>query len=113
MQNRELGEDTLVSSGENFVVGGENRWPYDSIVNWDFFPRSITELAGQPILVYFKETATPKEKWDEGPGQFANSEAAIADGAVAGQVHFFPAIVNKDEIEKLFIERGCAKLEKA
>lgn len=24
--------------GENFVVGGENRWTYDSFVNYDFFP---------------------------------------------------------------------------
>ena len=66
-----------------------------------------------PILVYFKETATPKDKWDEGPGQFANSDAAVADGAVKGQVHFFPAIVSKAQIEQLFIERGCGKLEKA
>ena len=26
------------------------------------------------------------------------------------QVHFFPAIVNQKEIERLFVEKGCAKL---
>jgi len=47
-------EDVLKASGENFVVGGANRWDYDSFVNWDFFPS-----ADYPVLVYFKETQTP------------------------------------------------------
>lgn len=63
-----MGED-LTDSGENIVVGGANRWTYDSFVNWDFFPS-----LGFPILVYFKETQTPK-----------------ADGSEPGQIHFFPA----------------------
>ena len=121
VQNRKLplldgedvafGDDALVSSGENFAVGGENKWACSSVVNWEFFPRALVEFTGTPILVYFKETSTPRDKWDEGPGQFANSEAALAAGAVAGQVHFFPAIVNKEEIERLFVEQGCGKLE--
>ncbi len=28
----------LANTGENFVVGGANRWAYSSFVNWDFFP---------------------------------------------------------------------------
>ena len=34
-----------------------------------------------PILVYFKETQTPEENWNVGPGEQANSEEAIAKGA--------------------------------
>ena len=45
----------LVDSGENVVVGGANRWTYESFVNWDFFPS-----VDLPILVYFKETQTPQ-----------------------------------------------------
>jgi hypothetical protein len=33
------------------VLGTENKWRYDSFVNWDFFPSIHL-----PILVYFKET---------------------------------------------------------
>ena len=49
------GEEVLQDSGENVVVGGANRWTYDSFVNWDFFPSEKF-----PILVYFKETQTPE-----------------------------------------------------
>ena len=49
------GEEVLEDSGENVVVGGANRWTYDSFVNWDFFPSEKF-----PILVYFKETQTPE-----------------------------------------------------
>lgn len=34
-----------------------------------------------PILVYFKETQTPEENWNVGPGEQANSPEAIANGA--------------------------------
>ena len=37
-----------------------------------------------PILVYFKETQTPEEFWNVGPGEQANSEEAIAKGAGKG-----------------------------
>lgn len=47
-------EDGLKSSGKNFVVGGENRWSYDSFVNWEFFPNKAF-----PVLIYFKENQTP------------------------------------------------------
>lgn len=98
-------DSQLISSGENFAVGGENRWKYESFVNWDFFPSEDL-----PILVYFKETQTPKDKWDVGPGKWANSEAALAKGAVPGQVHFFPCIANAKELKEQFEKRGCKKV---
>ena len=58
LKNVDLGasdEDALTESGENFVVGGANRWTYDSFVNWDFFPS-----VDYPVLVYFKESQTPQ-----------------------------------------------------
>ena len=64
-----LGSDVLADSGENIIVGGANRWKYTSFVNYDFFPS-----LDFPILVYFKETQTPKP-----------------DGSEPGQIHFFPA----------------------
>lgn len=97
--------DALTDTGENFAVGGENRWKYNSFVNWDFFPSSSL-----PILVYFKEVQTPSDKWDVGPGKWANSDDALAKGAVKGQVHFFPCIANAQELKDNFIARECAKL---
>ena len=91
-------DDELTDSGENFVVGGENRWAYDSFVNYDFFPSR-----GLPILVYFKENQTPEEKWNEGPGGL--------DKVGGGQLHFFPAIANVDQLKEQFALRGCAKVE--
>ena len=46
------GDDGLGATGENFAVGGENRWNYDTFVNWEFFPS-----VDLPILVYFKVPA--------------------------------------------------------
>lgn len=63
-----VGSKELKDAGNNFVVGGANRWAYKSFVNWDFYPSEAF-----PLLVYFKETQTPKK-----------------DGTV-GQIHFFPA----------------------
>lgn len=99
------GEEELAKTGENFVVGGENRWKYDTFVNWEFFPS-----VDVPVLVYFKETQTPKDKWMEGPGQFANSADALAKGAVPGQIHFFPCIANAQELKAQFEAKKCAKL---
>jgi hypothetical protein len=101
----DLFSSTLTETGENFAVGGENRWRYDSFVNYDFFPSESV-----PILVYFKETQTPADKWDVGPGQWANSEAALAKGAVKGQVHFFPCIADAELLKENFAAKGCAKL---
>jgi len=95
--------------GENVVVGGENRWTYDSFVNYDFFPKGWIDQPQGPILVYFKETQTPSDKWNEGPGAAANSDDAVAKGAVQGQVHFFPALCNTQQLRAIW-EKNCAKL---
>lgn len=95
----------LVKTGDNFAVGGDNRWKYESFVNWEFFPSEAL-----PILVYFKETQTPAEKWDVGPGKWANSDDALARGAAKGQVHFFPCIASAATLKEQFVSRGCAKL---
>ncbi|KAL7524605.1 hypothetical protein ACHAWF_001019 [Thalassiosira exigua] len=98
-----LVQSNLESIGENVVVGGENSWAYDKFVNYDFL--------SFPILVYFKETQTPEEFWNIGPGEQANSEEAIAKGAVPGQVHFFPAIGNTEQLASGFEKHGCARID--
>ena len=104
-------EGSLKSSGENVVVGGANRWETDTIVNYDFFPKGWIDGPIGPILVYFKETQTPSDKWNEGPGKSANDPAKIASGeAIPGQVHFFPAVCNAKQIRDEFEKRGCRKL---
>mmetsp|Transcript_73604 Transcript_73604/g.204561 ORF Transcript_73604/g.204561 Transcript_73604/m.204561 type:complete len:258 (+) Transcript_73604:53-826(+) len=100
----------LQKSGENIVVGGENRWKYASFVNWEFFPKGFVENGLPPVLVYFKETQTPKQEWNTGPGAAANSEEALASGAVPGQVHFFPCICDAQQMKAEFEKRGCQKL---
>ena len=100
-----FGGDALTDTGDNFAVGGENRWSYSSFVNYDFFPSEAL-----PILVYFKETQTPADKWDVGPGQWANGDEALAKGAAKGQVHFFPCIAKADVLKQQFEAKGCAKL---
>ncbi|CAJ1892498.1 unnamed protein product [Cylindrotheca closterium] len=100
----------MEGSGENVVVGGANVWACDSIVNYDFFPAIGSSPVG-PILVYFKETQTDSQFWNDGPGEFANKEEKIQSGeAVPGQVHFFPAVCNSEQIKQEFEKRGCAKL---
>lgn len=91
--------DDLQDSGENIVVGGANRWAYKSFVNWDIFPSRDF-----PILVYFKENQTPQEQWAEGPGAL--------DKVGGGQLHFFPAVCNVEEICGQFEARGCKCLPK-
>eukprot|EP01036_Dinobryon_divergens_P029973 gene29974-39150_t len=83
--------------GDNIVVGGENSWRYDTFVNWDFLPNEDF-----PILVYFKETQTSKEKWVEAP---------IVVDNIPGQAHFFPAIANVQELKDNFIRYGCKKVD--
>lgn len=83
--------------GENIVVGGENSWKYDSFVNWDFLPNEVF-----PILVYFKETQTPKDQWVEAPIVVDNLE---------GQAHFFPAIADIQQLKKNFVKYGCKNVK--
>lgn len=103
-------EEELEAPGENVVVGGKNRWAYNSFVNWEFFPKGLVEKGLPPILVYFKETQTPQSEWSTGPGAAANSEDAMAKGAVPGMVHFFPAICDAQQIKAEFERRGCKKI---
>lgn len=103
-------ENTSQESGQNVIVGGENKWTYDSFVNYDFFPEGWIDQPQGPILVYFKENQTPSDKWNEGPGAKANSEEAIANGAIPGQVHFFPAICDCKQLAAEWAKRGCQKL---
>lgn len=81
---KQVGEGELDDSGENIVVGGKNRWSYESFVNWRFFPSKEF-----PILVYFKETQTSPD----------------------GQIHFFPAFANVDQLNDQFELRGCAQMD--
>jgi hypothetical protein len=39
----------------NYVSGTPNRWKYDTIINYGFFPS-----LDFPVIVYFKETETPE-----------------------------------------------------
>eukprot|EP00585_Thalassiosira_rotula_P005154 CAMPEP_0196160544 /NCGR_PEP_ID=MMETSP0910-20130528/46882_1 /TAXON_ID=49265 /ORGANISM="Thalassiosira rotula, Strain GSO102" /LENGTH=337 /DNA_ID=CAMNT_0041425481 /DNA_START=62 /DNA_END=1076 /DNA_ORIENTATION=+ len=84
----------------NYVLGTNNEWRYDTFVNWDFFP-SIQ----LPILVYFKETQTPKHmqtKGSLGPHQM--------DRRDNGQMHWFPAFANVRQIREQFEAHGCTKV---
>jgi hypothetical protein len=100
----------LESSGVNVVVGGMNTWACNTVVNYDFFPPIDSSPVG-PILVYFKETQTDPQFWNDGPGLLANKEEKIKSGeAVAGQVHFFPCVCNAEQIRDEFEKRGCGKL---
>jgi len=51
-----------------------------------------------------------KDKWNEGPGASANSDEAIARGAVKGQVHFFPALCNTKQLRSVWEKQNCSKL---
>jgi hypothetical protein len=84
------------TSFENVVVGGENKWAYKSFQNYDFLPSPSF-----PILVYFRENQTPVE---------AREEAPIVVDDLVGQVHFFPAIANTQQLTDGFAKHNCAKL---
>mmetsp|Transcript_27489 Transcript_27489/g.41603 ORF Transcript_27489/g.41603 Transcript_27489/m.41603 type:complete len:208 (-) Transcript_27489:37-660(-) len=84
------------SLGENVVVGGENKWDYKSFKNYDFLPS-----ADFPILVYFREDQTPVENREDVP---------ISVDELEGQVHFFPAISNVQELKRGFEQHDCAHL---
>ncbi|CAE8624913.1 unnamed protein product, partial [Polarella glacialis] len=104
--------EELKAPGQNIVVGGANRWAYSSFVNWEFFPKGLVEAGLPPVLVYFKENQTPSNEWSKGPGEKANSEESLAAGAVPGQVHFFPAICDAQQIKAEFERRARAKADK-
>jgi hypothetical protein len=86
----------LEAKPDNYVSGTRNRWSYDSIINYGFFP-SIEF----PVICYFKETETPDWKW--------NRWFAAFDSYGRGQPHFFPGIVDvyqfRDEMEARGVKR--------
>lgn len=43
LEIKKAGEDT-----DNVIVGGRNRWPYESFINWEFWWPAF------PVLVYYK-----------------------------------------------------------
>lgn len=63
------GAEDVRASGENFAVGGLNRWAYTDIVEWALYP-----TAEAPALVYFRERQTRPE----------------------GQGHLFPVLFSPD-----------------
>lgn len=65
-------------SGENFVVGGRNRWRYADITEYAFYPSQAF-----PVLVYFNERATKE----------------------SGQGHLFPVLAKPEELIQLMAER--------
>ena len=50
-----IGDAPTEDQPENAFVGGENKWTFDSFVNWEFWWPDF------PVLVYFKETQTKPE----------------------------------------------------
>ena len=77
-------------------VGGENSWKYNTFTNYAFLPSEKF-----PILVYFRETQTPMEVREEIPLVIDNAE---------GQVHFFPAISNTEQLKNAFVDHKVPKL---
>lgn len=86
----------LVPKPSNYVAGTDNRWKYDKITNYGFFP-SID----YPVICYFKETQTPEYKW--------NRWFAAFDSNGHGQPHFFPGICNVRKIKEQFELRGVKR----
>lgn len=83
----------LQQKPDNYVTGTRNRWRYDAITNYGFFP-SIEF----PVIMYFKETDTPKEKW--------NRWFAAFDSYGRGQPHFLPGIVDAKQFKAELEKRG-------
>ncbi|KAL3793781.1 hypothetical protein ACHAWO_013486 [Cyclotella atomus] len=81
---------------KNYVLGTNNKWRYDSFVNWDFFPSIHL-----PILVYFKETQTPLK---------GSLGLKRMDRRENGQMHWFPAYANVRQLREQFEARGCKKI---
>ena len=72
--------DGLESSGENFAVGGANRWRYDSFTKWGFIPSKSL-----PLFMYFRENQTP-------------------NAPLEGQFHLFPVIMSARELGEKMVE---------
>jgi hypothetical protein len=99
----------LANSGEylkekpsNYVAGTANRWRYEDMVEYGFYP-SIHN----PFIVYFKETATSQDQsgrfgwW----GQLAQN-IYMGNKKAAGQTHFMPALFDVTEFASQMQARG-------
>lgn len=89
----EKDECYLERKPDNYVSGTVNRWKYDTVTNYRFFPS-----LDFPFIVYFKETETPEWKW--------NRWFAAFDAYGAGQPHFFPGICNARQFKNEMEARG-------
>lgn len=74
------------TSNENVVVGGENRWKYNTWNDWYFIPSPAF-----PILFYFNENQT--------------------NGPEKGQVHLFPCILDAKQLGTM-VEAKVGKPQK-
>lgn len=83
---------------DNYVSGTVNRWKYDNIINWGIYPS-----LEYPVIIYFKETETPKEQWGKWFAAF--------DSYGNGQPHFFPGIANARQFKEQMELRGIARKE--
>ena len=81
---------------DNYVAGTINRWKYDTIINYGFFPS-----LDFPVICYFKETETPEWQW--------NRWFAAFDSYGRGQPHFFPGICNARQFKKEMEARGVKR----
>lgn len=88
----------LEQKPDNYVSGTRNRWKYDTIINYGFFPS-----LEYPVICYFKETETPEEQWDKWFAAF--------DSYGRGQPHFFPGICNARQFKEQMELRGVKKKE--
>jgi Protein of unknown function (DUF3119) len=92
----ENGKADLVKKPDNYVAGTRNRWKYDTIINYGFFPSEDF-----PVICYFKETETPEWKW--------NRWFAAFDSYGRGQPHFFPGICNVKKFKEQMEMRGVKR----
>jgi len=92
----EHGMAELVRKPDNYVSGTPNRWKYDTIINYGFFPSEDF-----PVICYFKETETPEWKW--------NRWFAAFDSYGNGQPHFFPGICDVKKFKEQMELRGVKR----
>ena len=86
----------LVEKPGNYVTGTKNKWHYDAITNYAFFPSFEF-----PVIVYFKETETSKDHW--------NKWFAAFDSYQRGQPHFFPGICDVSQFREQMQARGVKR----
>ena len=96
---------SLKEKPSDYVTGTANRWRYDDIVDYGFFPNETN-----PFIIYFKETATPEEQW--GNFEYWGKFAALFDPThktVEGQPHFMPALMDPTEFINQMKARGVKR----